>query len=267
MSLKIKDREFSDEEVLAQFKKRTAEYRKWRLQKAAEFLQNKKRNKCYHCGVVSEADDEGFDIFMPIPDDIIARVRALNEEIANDPELETDEDREAVYHDRIDEIGMDIEPGNDPMMNGASFTLIEPDNYIYLYHFDLHIFGEKENKNGQRLSATSSLTDDEYVELLAHLIDQPHCSFHHLAYLSPKLKAIHKKVDEDIHNLDFGVGYYVCHDHDYAVLMTELRNDANLLLKQLKKKKEEYPYLNFLKDPVVNFAVVSLEYGAKKGRK
>ena len=261
--IEINGKQFSDKEVMAEYKKRTNEYRKWRLQKAIEFLQNKKRKKYYHCSVVSDADDEGFDTFMPLPDDIIARVRALKEEIANDPQLKTDEERDDESQDRIDEIGQDIDTGNDPMMANASFTNIDPDIYIYLYHFDLHFFNEKGSKNGKRVPVSSILTDEEYIELLAHLIDQPHCSFHHLAYLSPKLKAIHKKVDEDLHNLDFGVSDYFCHDHDYAVLMTELREDANKLLKQLKKKKEEYPYLNFLKDPIVNIAMVTMEHSAQ----
>lgn len=265
--IEINGKQFSDKQVMAEYKKRTSEYRKWRLQKATEFLHNKKRGKYYHCSVVSDADEEGFDTFMPLPNDIIARVRALKEEIANDPQLKTDEERDDVFHDRIDEIGQDIDTGNDPMMANASFTNIDPDTYIYLYHFDLHFFNEKESKNGQRVPASTLLTDEEYIELLAHLIDQPHCSFHHLAYLSPKLKAIHKKVDEDLHNLDFGVCDYFCHDHDYAVLMTELREDANKLLKQLKKKKEEYPYLNFLKDPIVNIAKVSMEQHAKMNGK
>lgn len=266
MSLKINNRELSDEEVLAQFKKRTAEYRKWRMQKAAEFLQNKKRAKHYHCYTIETETSVEDEYYIALSDDIIARVRALKEEINNNPELKTDEDRADEFSDRVCEIGYDIQNVPQPWPDDNIFTNIDLDDYLYYYRFDIHFFGEKENKNGQRLHASASLTDEEYIELLAHLIDQPHCSFHHLAYLSPKLKAIHKKVDEDLHDIDFGVSDYFCHDHDYAVLMTELRDDANLLLKQLKKKKEEYPHLNFLKDPVVNFAKVSIEHSAKKSK-
>ena len=263
MPIKTKNHEFSDEEIMAEYKKRTNEYRKWRLQKAAEFLQHKKRNKYYHC-VIWDDDATDYEYYLPLPDKMVARVRAMKEEIANNPKLDAD-DREDEYRDRIAEIGQDYEVGATLWPAEGVFHDIDIDNYIYLYRFDIHIFGE--NKNGKRLPATSNLTDEEYVELLAHLIDQPHCSFHHLAYLSPKLKAIHKKVDEDLHNLDFGMGDYLCHDHDYAVLMTELREDANKLLKQLKKNNDEYPYLNFLKDPIVNISRVTMEQHAKKNGK
>ena len=265
--IEINGKQFSDEQVMAEYKKRTSEYRKWRLQKAAEFLQNKKREKCYHCYTIETETSVEDDFFIPLADDIVARVRALKEEISNNPKLTDDDDRADFFSDHIAEIGYEIKNVPEPWPDDNVFTNIDLDDYIYLYHFDLHFFNEKGNKNGERMLATSSLTDEEYVELLAHLIDQPHCSFHHLAYLSPKLKAIHKKVDEDLHNLDFGVSDYFCHDHDYAVLMTELREDANKLLKQLKKKKEEYPYLNFLKDPIVNIAMATMEHSAQKSGK
>ena len=60
MSLTINNREFSDEEVVAQYQKRSAEYHEWRLQKAIDFLANKQREKRYHCEIVEDtgAEDE-----------------------------------------------------------------------------------------------------------------------------------------------------------------------------------------------------------------
>lgn len=252
--LEINGKTFSDDQVMAEFKKRTNEYRKWRQQKAAEFLKNKKRSKCYRCEVVSEeAEEEVY--YLPLKDDILARVRALKEKIANASELKTDQDRADEFHDRIGEIGDDIQvDGIFP--STANFTNIDLENYIYLYRFDIHLFDWKGEKNGKRFPATVALTDEEYVELLAHLIDQPDCSFHHLAYLSPKLKAIYKKTNHELHETDFGFADFFCHNHDYAVLMTELREDANNLLKLLKKG-EQYLYLDFLKNPSVNMIVLS----------
>jgi hypothetical protein len=75
-----------------------------------------------------------------------------------------------------------------------------------------------------------------------------------LAYLSPKLKAIHKKLSDNLHHRSW-LTYYPGYEHDYAVLMTELRTDARQLVKQLEKKGEQYPYLNFLKDQMINIIV------------
>ena len=260
--LEVKGKKFSDEEILTEYKKRKSEYLKWRRKQAAEFLKNKKRKKCYRCEVIIPEDVED-EYYLALPDDIVARVRALKEEINNDPELKTDEDRADVFHDRIDEIGMDIH-FDDPFLAEASYTNIDLDDYIYLYRFDQCFFNWEGKKNGQKISNSAALTDEEYVELLAHLMDDPECSFNHLPYCGPKLKAIHTKVSEDLHHTDFGVMDYFGYDHDYAVLMTELREDANKLLKQLEKKGEAYPYRDFLGDPVVNMSVIAAEKDSKK---
>ena len=102
------------------------------------------------------------------------------------------------------------------------------------------------------------------MELLAHLIDQPNYSFQHLVHLSPKLKAIYNKVSKYLHNYEFNVAKPFCHEHDYAIRMTELRYDAQALLKQLKNNNDEYPYLNFLKDMMVNIVRLTMEHQAKK---
>lgn len=255
--LEINGKEFSDEEVLAEYKKRKSEYLKWRRKKAAEFLRNKKRDKFYHCVIAPEEGGED-DYYLHLNKDIIARVRALKKEIANNPELKTDEDRADEFSDRIDEIGKDIAVDM-PMPGEFVYTNIDLDDYIYLYRFDIHLFDWEGKRNGQRVFASTELTDEEYIELLAHLIYDPECSFNHLAYCGPKLKAIYNKVSEDLHHMDFGLMDYFCYEHDYAVLMTELRADANKLLKQLEKKGETYPNFKFLNDPVVSMIVANQE--------
>ena len=258
--LEINGKEFSDEQVMAEYKKRKNEYLKWRREKAAEFLKNKKRNKCYHCLISDDGHEE--DYYFALPNDIVDRVRDLKERIKNDASLKSDVDRADEYLDRIDEIGQDVEI-HIPMPEDYIFTDIDIDNYIYLYRFDLHFFNWNGDKNGKRFPASTVLTDEEYIELLTLLLDDPDCSFNHLAYFSPKLKAIHKKVGDDLHHTDFGVGDFLCEKHDYAVLMTELREDANKLIKQLEKKGDQYPYLGFLKDPVVSIIVATEQHKTK----
>lgn len=262
--LEINGKQFSDELIMAEYMKRSDEYLEWRQQKAAEFLQNKKRKKCYHCYTVETETSVEDDFFIPLSDDIINRVRALKEEIKNDPELKDDDDRADEFSDRIYEIGYDIENVPQPWPDDNIFTNIDLDDYIYLYHFDIHLFDWEGNANGQLFPATADLTDEEYIDLLAYLIDQPNCSFQHLAHLSPKFKAIYDKVSNYLHNYSFGVLEAFCHEHDYAIRMTELRNDAQTLLKQLKKKKEKYPYLNFLKDFFVNLSIMMMKRNANK---
>ena len=264
MPIITKNHTFSDEEIIAEYKKRTKEYRKWRLQKAAEFLQSKKRNKCYHCYTAETETGYEDEFFIPLADDIVARVQALKEEINNDPQLKTDEDRSDEFRDRICEIGYDIKNVPEPWPDDNIFTNIDLDDYLYLYRFDIHLFDWKGDANGRMFPASADLTDEEYVELLAHLIDQPDCSFQHLAHLSPKLKAIYNKVSNYLHNYEFNVAKPFCHEHDYAIRMTELRYDAQALLKQLKKNNDEYPYLNFLKDMMVNIVRLTMEQQAKK---
>lgn len=252
--LEINGKTFSDDQVMAEFKKRTNEYRKWRQQKAAEFLKNKKRSKCYRCVISDDGHEE--DYYFALPNDIVACVQDLKERIKNDPNLKTDEERADEYHDRIEEIGQDIEI-RIPMPADYIFTDIDIDNFIYLYRFDLHFFDGKTDKNGKRFPASTVLTDEEYVELLTLLLDDPDCSFNQLAYLGPKFKAIHNKLSDDLHHTDFGVGDFLCEKHDYAVLMTELREDARKLIKQLEKKNDHYTHINFLKDSVVAVVVAT----------
>ena len=253
--LEINGKEYSDEMIANLRNKRVKEYAKWRRQKAAEFLQNKKRTKYYHCEALFDPDYEN-DFYIPLPDEIIARVRALKEEIANDPELKTEEDRADEFRDRVYEIGNDIDV--DITVFGGSewmYTNINIDDYVYEYNFDLHFFDWEGAKNGKLVHCIVSLTDEEYIALLAQLMDKSECSFNQLPYLGPKLKAIHKKVSESLHHRDFGAGWFPCHEHDYAVLMTELRKDARQLVKQLEKKGEQYPHINFLKDQMINIIV------------
>ncbi len=264
MPITIKDRVFSDEEILAEYRKRSDEYHEWRQQKAAEFLQSKKRNKCYHCYTIETETSVEDEFFIPLADDIVARVQALKEEIRNDPELKDDEDRADEFSDRVCEIGYDIENVPQPWPDDNIFTNIDLDDYLYLYHFDIHLFDWKGDANGRLFPATADLTDEEYIDLLALLIDQPDCSFQHLAHLSPKFKAIYDKVSDYLHNYDFTVMKQFCHDHDYAIRMTELRRDAQTLLKQLKDNNEKYPYLGFLKDFMVNLTVIMNERNGDK---
>lgn len=253
--IEIEGKQFSDEEILAEYRKRSDEYLEWRQQKAAEFLRNKERDKCYHCSVVSDADEDGFDTHMYLTDNTIARILALKEEISNDPELKTEEQRDDEFHDRLGEIELDVDD-SDPLMAGAWLEDVDLDDYIYLYHFDIHLFDWNGNANGRLFPATVDLTDEEYIDLLAFLLDQPDCSFQHLAHLkSPKLQAIYDKVSRYLDNYNFNVLEPFCRTHDYAIRMTELRRDAQTLLKQLEQKKEKYPYIDFLKDFVVNLSV------------
>lgn len=256
--LEINGKKFSDAKVVAEYKKRKNEYLQWRRQKAAEFLKNKKRAKYYHCEAIFEPDYEN-DFYIPLSDEIVARVRTLKEEISHNPELKSDEDRADEFHDRVYEIGHDIDM--DLTAFGGSewtYTNIDIDDFIYEYRFDLHFFDWEGSKNGKQVDCSVILTDEEYIELLAQLISKPECSFNHLPYLSPKLKAIHKKVRESLHHRNW-MAFYPCYEHDYAVRMTELRHDAKLLNKQLEKKGEHYPHLDFLKSPVVEIAVANYE--------
>lgn len=257
MPITINNREFTDQEVLAEYRKRSEEYLEWRQQKAAEFLKNKKREKLFHCEIVEDTSVES-EYYLPLTEEIVARVRALKEKIANDPDLKTDEARADEFHDRISEIGYDIEVSG-PMPAEYIYTNIDIDDYIYMYRFDIHLFDWKGNADGRTFPASAELNDDEYINLIALLIDQPNCSFQHLAHLSPKFKNIHDKVSDELHNYDFNVFATFCHDHDYAIRMTELRADAQALLEQLKKNNDEYPYKNFLKDFLVNLSVLVSE--------
>ena len=264
MPITIKDRVFSDEEIMAEYRKRSDEYHEWRQRKAAEFLQSKKRNKCYHCYTIEIETSVEDDFYIPLADDIVARVRALKEEISNNPNLTDDDDRDDFFSERIEAIGCDIKNVPEPWPDDNIFTNIDLDDYLYLYHFDIHLFDWKGDANGRLFPSTADLTDEEYIDLLAFMIDQPDCSFQHLAHLSPKLKAIYDKVSDYLHNYEFGVAEPFCHEHDYAIRMTELRNDAKALLKQLKDKNEEYPYIGFLKDFMVNLTVIMKERNANK---
>ena len=252
--LEINGKTFSDEQILAEYKKRTREYLNWRREKAAEFLKNKKRAKHYYCEAVFEPDFEN-EFYIPLPDEIVARVRALKEEIVNDPTLKTEKERMDEFHDRVYEIGNDIDV--DITNFGGSewmYTNIDIEDYIYEYNFDVYYLNWKGEQTGKWARYAVILSDEEYIELLTLLLDKPECSFNHLAYLSPKLKAIHKKLSENLHHRSW---LSVCpgYEHDYAVLMTELRKDADKLLGQLKKEGAEYPYADFLKDPMVNIIV------------
>ncbi len=252
--LEINGKEYSDEMIANLHNKRVKEYAKWRRQKAAEFLQTKKRTKYYHCEALFDPDYEN-DFYIPLPDKIVARVRALKEEIANDPELKTEEDRADEFRDRVYEIGNDIDV--DITNFGGSewvYTNIDIDDFVHEYNFDIHYFDWKGEKNGKQVQCSVILSDEEYIELLAQLLDMPECSFNHLAYLSPKLKAIHKKLSDNLHHRSW-LTYYPGYEHDYAVLMTELRTDARQLVKQLEKKGEQYPHINFLKDQMINIIV------------
>lgn len=248
-------RQFSDEEILAEYRKRSDEYLEWRQQKAAEFLQNKKRDKCYHCYTVETETSFEDDFYLELDDDIIARVQALKERIAHDPEMTDDDMREDELLNGIEEIGYDIKNVPQPWPSDNVFTNIDLDDYLHFYRFDIHLLDWNEDGNCRQFPASVNLSDEEYIDLLAFLLDQPDCSFHHLAHLSPKLKAIYEKVSRYLDNYEFGMLTPFCHTHDYAIRMTEIHNDAKTLLKQLKKKKEKYPYIGFLKDFVVNLSV------------
>lgn len=254
--IEYKGRQFSDEEILAEYRKRSDEYLEWRQQKAAEFLQNKERDICYHCYTADLDTSFENDFYLDLDDDIVARVRALKDRIAHDPELIDDDDREDALINGIEEIGNDVE--NVPRLWWSAdtvFTDIDIDDYIYSYNFDIHLLDWNEEGNCRQIPASVDLTDEEYIDLLAFLLDQPDCSFQHLAHLSPKLKAVYEKVSRYLDNYEFGMLKPFCHTHDYAIRMTEIHNDAKTLLKQLEQKKEKYPYIGFLKDFVVNLSV------------
>lgn len=204
------------------------------------------------------------EFFITLSDEIVARVQALNEELRNNPELIDDDDRADFFRERIEEIGYDIKNLPGPWPDDNVFTNIDLDDYIYLYHFDIHLFDWEGDANGRLFPATADLTDEEYIDLLAFLIDQPDSSFQHLAHLSPKFKAIYDKVSEYLHNYNFNVAEPFCHKHDYAIRMTELRHDAQTLLKQLKERNEKYPYIGFLKNFMVNLTVLMKDRYADK---
>lgn len=229
------DKALKKEQEMNEFNQRCDEYLKWRKQKAAEFLKQKEREKCYRCEV--EYDGAGCVFYLPLSDDIVARVRALNEQIDNNPNLKTDHERSLAYFDGIEKIGEDIQIEWVEQWNAIDF-----ENYIYLYGFSVHTFDWAGEENGRRFPVSACLTDEEYVTVLAHLLHQPDCSFHNLAFLGPELKAIHDKLCDEIHHKDFsengdGTARY-CENHDYAILMTELREDAQKLLKQLEEQGE-----------------------------
>lgn len=261
--MEINGKEYSDEKIAILHKKRVREYEEWRKQKAAEFLQTKKRAKYYHCEAIFDPDYEN-DFYIPLSDEIVARVRALKEEIARNSELKSDEDRADEFRDRVYEIGYDIDV--DITAFGGSewtYTNIDIDDFVYEYNFDLHFFDWDGDKNDKLVHCPVILSDEEYIELLSQLLVLPGCSFNHLAYLRSKLKFVHKRVQSSLHHRDFGAGWFPCYEYDYAVRMTELREDARKLQKQLEKNGEQYPHIGFLKDPVVNLCVISAKRESK----
>lgn len=254
------DKALKKEQEMNDFDQRCDEYLKWRKQKAAEYLKQKEREKCYRCEV--EYDGAGCVCYLPLSDDIVARVRDLNAQIDNNTNLKTDRERSRAYFDGIEKIGENIQ--YDWV---EQWDAIDVDDYIYLYGFSVHTFDWADEKNGRRFPVSAYLTDEEYVTVLAHLLHQPDCSFHNLAFLGPEIKAIHDKICDEIHHKDFsengdGTARY-CENHDYAILMTELRADAHKLLDQIEKNGESYPYLNFLNDLTVNICVINAE---RKGK-
>lgn len=135
--IEINGKQFSDEEILAEYRKRSDEYHEWRQQKAEDFLKNKKRDKCYHCYTIETETGVEDDFFIPLADDIVARVRALKEDINN---ITDDDDRADFFSEHIEEIGCDIKNVPEPWPDDNIFTNIDLDDYIYLYRFDIHLF-------------------------------------------------------------------------------------------------------------------------------
>jgi len=256
--LEINGKQYSDEEVAQVAKECVAGYLEWRKQHATEFLKNKKRTKHYHCEAFFDPDSVN-DFYIPLTDNVINRVRAAQRDVANDPTCEDDDDRDDLLKDKIAEIGCDIDVDITPYGGSEWFyTSINPDDFIYVYRFDIQSVNTK-GEPDERITASVALTDEEYISLLAFLMDKPKNSFHTLLCMEEKMRRIHSKVMAEALN------YYHLNTHDFAVIMTEAREDAQLILEQLKKNNECYPHMDILQNPMVG--VIAAQVEMKKRQK
>ena len=226
------EKQFTDEEMVEMVKALKSEYRDWRIEKARNYLAQKNRDKFYYCMVNYETIGD-FEEYLKIPSDIIANYRALKIKIANDPELKNDSERSDALHDAVMELGTHIYLDLSNRMGGDwCYTDINPDKYIYKYRFDICYF----NNEGQNRIWPEfiSLSDDDYVQLLAHLIEYNTCSFNKLAIDMPE---IYSKI---LDSLSY------CNETTYAVLMSEANNDAVAIRDYLEKKGEKFHSIDFL---------------------
>ena len=206
------------------------------LDATRKYLATKEREKYYYCDIRYRPEDLSSVNYWTLPEETLAELRAIRERIDNNPKLKNKEDidyawrREVAENIKVDEYVADCIWNDEfgryypiPFFNEDDWTYekISLDNYIYCYRFDVCIVND-DGKVEIVYKENVRLSDEEYITLVAYLVENEFCSFTRFSKdfpeISRRISAIRRKYES----------FFEC-----AILMKEAKYDAEIIRNSL----------------------------------
>lgn len=215
----------SDEQRVREFLTRASDKMQWCREKAAEFLKNHPRRKFYRLAYDLRGERE---TYVCLSDEDIKRIQDLEaEEIAqNGPFAGADERRE-FFSDTLDDLidwSHYLKEDRPLFFNdeGEQTHIIDIDlgDFIFCAEFTKKqpVWYKKDKQNLLDESCNISLTDEEWIELVAYRLFDPKMTFQDLRELD---KALYDRIEASVYTP------HECH----LIYMTEVNEVADAIVK------------------------------------
>jgi len=206
------------------------------LDATRKYLVTKEREKFYCCSVRYCPEDLTALVYLNLSEETLAELHAIRARIDSNPKLINDMARKDAWHReifeniKIDEYFADSIWDNNFGRSGCMevfndedwyYEEINLDHYIYCYRFDVCIVND-DGKVEIVYKENVGLSDDEYITLVAYLVENEFCSFTRFSKdfpeISRRISAIRRKYES----------FFEC-----AILMKEAKYDAEIIRNSL----------------------------------
>ena len=206
------------------------------LDATRKYLATKEREKFYYCDIRYRPEDLTSINYWTLSEETLAELLAIRERIGNNHKLKTKEERdyawrrEVAENIKVDEYVADSIWFDDfgqycsvPFFNEDDWVYekINLDNYIYCYRFDVCIVND-DGKVEIVYKENVRLSDDEYITLVAYLVENEFCSFTRFSNDFPEIGRKISVVKREYES-----------SYECAILMKEAKYDAEIIRNSL----------------------------------
>ena len=225
----VDDKKFSDMEVVQGYWKRMKDRMAWCREAASDYLKNNDRRRFYK---LTYSVDPGEKVtYAAVSDAILKEVEeAFKKEFAENGPFNNDDEKDDFYMGVNTDILMDYVPEEDQHCAGGSpiITAFDANDFIHCTKFKvMHTDFLKDDPEEFVYDACNiELSDEEYIDLVAAKLFDPHLAFYDLKYL---YEDIYHRVD-DLCQLPH---------HHHIIFMQEINEIAQAILDS--KSKDELP--------------------------